>query len=84
MCLHSLRSPCDFFQQQNGTVLTETIGKLLGHRIIFTNSTQKLHHAHTNLQLSQEIILDAQAGLLLCCSPTPEDRFSCDEAHILL
>ena len=25
---------------------------------------------------------DAQAGLRLCCSQTPEDRFSCDEAQI--
>ena len=23
------------------------------------------------------------AGLRICCSPTPEDRFSRDEAHII-
>ena len=26
--------------------------------------------------------MDAQAGLCLCCSQTPEDRFSRGEAHI--
>ena len=25
MCLHSLLSPCDFFRQKTGTVLTETM-----------------------------------------------------------
>ena len=27
---------------------------------------------------------DAQAGLHLCCSQTPEDRFSRDEAHTII
>ena len=27
--------------------------------------------------------MDAQAGLRLCCLQTPEDRFSCVEAHII-
>ena len=26
---------------------------------------------------------DAQAGLRLCCSQTPEDSFSCIEVHVL-
>ena len=27
---------------------------------------------------------DAQAGLRLCCSQTPKDRFSRDEAHFII
>ena len=53
MCLHSLRSPCDFFWQQNGTVLTETLRRSYGTarslcspHVIFMTSTQKSHNAH--------------------------------------
>ena len=49
MCLHSFRSPCNFFLRQNGTFLTELVEivrKPYSHRVIFTTSAQKSYNAH--------------------------------------
>ena len=42
-----------------------------------------LHRVLSKKRITKALIRlrDSQAGLRLCCSQTPEDRFSRDEAH---
>ena len=62
MCLHSLRSPFDFFRRQNGQSLkrhwgdcAEIAQSSCSHRVIFTTSTQKSHNTRAmSLRVSYE------------------------------
>ena len=50
------------------------------------SSIASLHMIHSTTRITKALgsdCADAQAGLRLCCSQTPEDRFSRFEAHLL-
>ena len=49
MYLHSLLSPCHFFWQQNGTVLTETLRRSYGNCTVILQSLCNLQDIHTKI-----------------------------------